>query len=145
GLRWGVERRLEFIEFRLLWEGGVNRSDITDRFGVSVPQASKDLTLYQTLSPANMTYDRRQKRYFAAETFQPKFMRPDADRYLSQLRSIGDGALSLEESWLSQPPSFETVPMPHRHVDPDNLRAVIDAIRAGKALEVRYQSLSSKR
>ena len=27
-MRWGVEQRLEFIEFRLLWEGGVNRSDI---------------------------------------------------------------------------------------------------------------------
>ena len=47
GLRWGVEQRLEFIEFRLLWEGGVNRSDITKHFGVSVPQASKDLTQYQ--------------------------------------------------------------------------------------------------
>lgn len=23
-LRWGVERRLEFIEFRLFWEGQVN-------------------------------------------------------------------------------------------------------------------------
>ena len=46
-LKWGVERRLEFIEFRLFWEGGVNRSDIIDTFDVSVPQASKDLTLYQ--------------------------------------------------------------------------------------------------
>ena len=27
-LTWGVERRLEFIEFRLFWEGGVNRADI---------------------------------------------------------------------------------------------------------------------
>ena len=45
GIRWGIERRLEFIEFRLYWEGGVNRSDIVEEFGVSVPQASKDLTL----------------------------------------------------------------------------------------------------
>ena len=48
-LRWGVERRLEFIEFRLYWEGGINRSDIMDQFGVSVPQASKDLSQYQEL------------------------------------------------------------------------------------------------
>ena len=46
-LRWGVEQRLEFIEFRLFWEGGVNRSDITACFGVSVPQASKDLSQYR--------------------------------------------------------------------------------------------------
>src|SRR5688572_15244984 len=36
---WGVERRLEFIEFRLFWEGGVNRADIVRAFDVSVPQA----------------------------------------------------------------------------------------------------------
>jgi hypothetical protein len=50
GLRWGVERRLEFIEFRLYWEGGINRSDIREFFGVSVPQASKDLSLYQEMA-----------------------------------------------------------------------------------------------
>jgi predicted DNA-binding transcriptional regulator YafY len=145
GLRWGVERRLEFIEFRLLWEGGVNRSDITERFGVSVPQASKDLTLYQDLAPKNMIYDRRQKRYFAAADFSPRFMKPDSDRYLSQLRTVADGALDLEESWLSQPPPFEAVPLPHRHVGPAILRTAIDAIRERKALEIRYQSLSIKR
>ena len=42
-LRWGVEQRLEFIEFRLFWEGHVNRSDLMDQFGVSVNQASTDL------------------------------------------------------------------------------------------------------
>lgn len=29
-LRSGVEQRLEFIEFRLFWEGHVNRSDLMD-------------------------------------------------------------------------------------------------------------------
>ena len=35
-LRWGVEQRLEFIEFRLFWEGHVNRSDLMDQFGVEL-------------------------------------------------------------------------------------------------------------
>ena len=26
---WGQDRRLEFIDFRLLWEGRLNRADIT--------------------------------------------------------------------------------------------------------------------
>ena len=38
-LRWGVEQRLEFIEFRLFWEGHVNRSDVMEQFGLSVNQA----------------------------------------------------------------------------------------------------------
>lgn len=64
-MRWGVERRLEFIEFRLFWEGSINRGDIVDTFGVSVPQASKDLSLYQERAPGNMEYDTREKRYVA--------------------------------------------------------------------------------
>src|SRR5579875_2745678 len=116
-LRWGVEQRLEFIEFRLFWEGGLNRADITRYFGVSVPQASKDLSQYQELAPDNLVYDRSEKRYFAAKTFTPRFLKPDPDRYLSQLRLIADGAVSREKSWVARPPSFETLPMPHRHVD----------------------------
>jgi len=145
GLRWGVEQRLEFIEFRLLWEGGVNRSDITGHFGVSVPQASKDLTQYQSLAPDSIIYDRSENRYFAAKDFRPRFLKPDADHYLSQLRSVADGALGQEETWLRKPPPFEAVPMPRRHVDPDILRAALDAIRERKALEIRYLSLSGNR
>lgn len=44
GTKLGVERRLEFIDFRLFWEGGVNCSDIIDMFDMSVPYTSKDLT-----------------------------------------------------------------------------------------------------
>lgn len=141
-LRWGVEKRLEFIEFRLFWEGGINRAEITDYFGVSVPQASKDLAQYQELAPANICYDRSQKRYFATEDFKPLFLRPDADRYLSQLRSIADRLLEPAETWLSRLPSFDAMPTPHRRVDPLILRAVIDAIRGRKAVEIRYQSLT---
>ena len=61
-VRWGIEQRLEFIEFRLFWEGAINRADIVDYFAVSVPQASKDLSLYQERAPGNMEYDKRGKR-----------------------------------------------------------------------------------
>ena len=42
-LKWGVERRLEFIEFRLFWEGSINRAALVETFGVSVPQAATAL------------------------------------------------------------------------------------------------------
>ncbi len=144
-LRWGVERRLEFLEFRLFWEGGANRSDITDYFGVSVPQASKDLSLYQELAPDNIRYDRSVKRYFATERFAPRFLNPDSDRYLLYLRSIADGVLASDETWLAQAPSFEALPMPRRHTDPGILRTVLATIRQESALEIRYQSLSRTR
>ena len=90
-LKWGVEQRLEFIEFRLFWEGSINRAALVETFGVSVPQASKDLTLYQERAPGNMEYDTRAKRYVAAEKFVLRFLEPDPYIYLSQLRSVAEG------------------------------------------------------
>ena len=144
-LRWGVEQRLEFIEFRLFWEGGLNRADITRYFGVSVPQASKDLSQYQELAPRNIRYDRSEKRYFATNSFKPIFLRPDADRYLNYLRSMGDGVMSLGETWLSKSPCFEALALPRRNSDPQVLRAVLDAVRNSRSIEIKYQSLSPAR
>ena len=61
-LRRGIEQRLEFVDFRLFWEGKINRADIIDRFKISIPQASKDLTLYESLAPGNLEYDASGKR-----------------------------------------------------------------------------------
>lgn len=145
GLRWGVEQRLEFIEFRLFWEGGVNRSDITRFFGVSVPQASKDLTQYQELAPDNVRYDRSEKRYFAAKSFKPVFLKPNAESYLAQLDKVAGAPDVGVQSWLTNPPSVDTMPVPHRRVDVDTLRAVLAAIRNNASLEVLYQSMNELR
>lgn len=142
GLKWGVERRLEFIEFRLFWEGGVNRADIIDMFAVSVPQASKDLTLYQERAPQNAIYDKSAKRYVAGENFEPCFLKPDPEGYLSQLRSVADGVLDRSDAWIGNPPAYGATPVPIRGVDPKTLRAVLSAIRSVEAIEIRYQSLS---
>ncbi|MBR1191481.1 WYL domain-containing protein [Bradyrhizobium sp. AUGA SZCCT0160] len=144
-LRWGVEKRLEFIEFRLLWEGGINRADIMKRFGVSVPQASKDLSLYEEKAPGNLLYDKSEKRYFAAPKFRPVFLKPEADRYLAQLRSIADRIVQPEESWLSHLPEFDAMPVPHRRVDANVLRSIVAAIRRKRSLEIHYQSMNPAR
>lgn len=144
-MRWGVEKRLEFIEFRLYWEGGINRSDIMDRFGVSVPQASKDLSLYEQKAPGNLVYDRSERRYFAAPDFKPVFLKPEADRYLTQLRSISEHIVSPEETWLSELPSLDAMPVPHRVVDVNILRAILAAIRELCAIEIQYQSMNLSR
>lgn len=144
-LTWGVERRLEFIEFRLFWEGGVNRSDIIEMFDVSVPQASKDLTLYQERAPHNAIYDKSAKRYVAAPDFSPIFLNPDPDGYLSRLRSLAEGLTESSESWIARPPETDIALTPRRRVDSAALRAVLDAIRDKGSLEVHYQSMSKER
>lgn len=142
-LKWGVERRLEFIEFRLFWEGGVNRSDIIETFDVSVPQASKDLTLYQERAPLNAIYDKSAKRYIASSEFRPCFLKPDAGQYLNQLRSVSEQILEPSVSWIANFPPYGGPPIPVRGVVTETLRMVVAAIRSNHAIEVRYQSLSS--
>lgn len=146
GLRWGVERRLEFIEFRLFWEGGVNRSDIVDEFGVSVPQASKDLTLYQEQAPDNIRYDRSQKRYFASEKFQPTFISLDGDAYLEHLTAASqfDEALSFETP-KDLPLAADKLPIPQRRIKPEVLRSLLGCVRESRSIEILYQSMSATR
>lgn len=145
GIRWGVEQRLEFIEFRLFWEGGVRRKDIIDMFGVSVPQASKDLTLYQERAPGNVDYDKSAKRYVASPNFKPKFLQPGSDGYLSRLRSLSEGLAKPAESWLGFHPDSDIALTPHREVENTVLRAVLTAVRSPNSVEVLYQSMNSAR
>jgi hypothetical protein len=124
-LRWGTEQRLEFIEFRSFWEGGVRRADITERFGVSVPQASTDLSLYQKLAPLNLRYDSSEKRYVPNPEFAPRFMRVNADRYLLQLKTINDKIISLDDTWITRPPVDEkSVEILYQSMNPDRPEAV---------------------
>ena len=144
-IRWGTEQRLEFIEFRLFWEGGVNRSDITNFFGVSVPQASKDLAQYRELAPANIHYDATEKRYVATSEFTPRFLKPDPDRYLNQLRTIADRIVPVRETWLERAPSVDAMPVPHRRVDASVLRGLLGVIQRSQSVEIEYQSMNVMR
>jgi hypothetical protein len=141
-LRWGVEQRLEFIEFRLFWEGHVNRSDVMEKFGLSVNQASSDLSRYIRLAPANMTYDKSLRTYVRNTDFTSVFNKLDAGRYLAQLRSLADDIMNTNDTWIAELPSYDAAPTPARGVDPVILRSVVGAIRRSQAIEVRYQSLS---
>lgn len=142
-LRWGVEQKLQFIEFRLFWEGHVNRSDLIDKFGVSPNQASGDLNRYIALAPDNMVYDKSGKTYVRSSAFKPLFLKPDATQYLSQVRSVAEGVITPEDAWIGNLPAFDATPAPARGIDPVVLRSIVIAIRRHEAIEVLYQSMSA--
>lgn len=144
-LRWGTEQRLEFIEFKVFWEGRVNRSDITDTFGVSVPQASNDLTQYRELAPSNLRYDPSEKRYLPTPEFQPKFLRPNAERYLAQMRAISEEVIDLSDTWMSKLPEVGVMPIPTRRVEPMTLKKLLAAVRGHRSIAIEYQSLNDSR
>ena len=141
-LNWGVERRYEFIEFRLFWQGRINRGDLMDAFGVSTQQASLDLNAYIEQAKRNLVYDKSLRTYLRGKLFKPKYLKPDAEEYFAQLRAVDQGLVSAEQSWISFFPSFGATPTPARGVAPETLRDVLAAIREPAALQVTYQSMS---
>ncbi len=141
-MRWSVERRLEFVEFRLFWNGKVNRTDLVDFFGISVPQASADLGRYQEIAHQNLVYDRRVKSYLATQEFKPVFLEYDVKTYLEQHQLTADGMVPSEKSLIGWFPRCEIVPEIIRRVNPEKLRKILDAIRTKSAIQIKYQSIS---
>lgn len=141
-LRWGTERRLEFIEYRIYWDGGVRRADLTETFGVSTPQASGDLSLYQDLAPGNMVYDSSEKKYVATDGFKAKYCDVSPERYLAYLRDWAGDKLNLADGWMSQIPAADAMPIPSRRIQPLVLKQAVSAVRNRWSLEVLYRSLN---
>ncbi len=141
-LNWSASRRNEFIEFRVFWQGRINRADLMDTFGISLQQASLDLTRYSERWKRNLVYDKSQRAYVRGRAFKPRFITPSAEDYLAQLRAVDQGLVSRDQSWISVFPGFAATPIPARGVAPETLRDVLAAIHLPAALEITYQSMS---
>ena len=130
--------RLAYVDFCLFFHGGVSRGDLERRFGISVAAASRDLACYRNLAPDNMAYDGSEKVYRIEKGFRPVYSFR-IERVLSWLRQgFGDGlALGIDRGIASDcadilaPPSIEM------------LGVLARAIASGRALTIRYLSLSS--
>jgi hypothetical protein len=144
-LAWSALQRLQFIEFRLLWEGHVNRSDLMETFGISVPQSTLDFREYLERAPNNMDYDKRRRFYFPTTAFKPVFISESAEGYLSQLVALGTNREGQSiPGLIGATPTFDILPVPERRVDSTTLRQILECIRDDLSIEIYYQSLSSQ-
>ena len=141
-LRWGVCRRLEFIEFRLFWDGRVNRRDLTERFGISSQQASVDIGQYEKMAPNNVAYDLAGKAYRRTEHFKPAFISETVDRYLIQLVAIENEWMRAEDTWFDAIPTLEVITLRRRPTDSRVLLRVLDAVRNQWEVDIEYASLT---
>jgi hypothetical protein len=141
GTRWSQERRLEFIEFRLLWEGKINRGELVNFFGTSIQQASLDISRYSKLAPGNLEYDKSDKVYRVSAGFTPVITQADSREFLDQLCGSSSSAGGSPLSFVGWRPSFAIVQYPTRTIRPDILMRVIWAIRDREAIELTYQSM----
>lgn len=65
--RWYKNHRMEWIAEMLRVYGFINREHIKRKFGLSTPQASKDLNDFQRKNPDAVTYDLHLKRFMAKD------------------------------------------------------------------------------
>jgi DeoR/GlpR family transcriptional regulator of sugar metabolism len=61
--RWFESQRTAFITEMLHVYGFINREHLMRKFGISQPQASKDLQAYLRRSDGSMVYNQSTKRY----------------------------------------------------------------------------------
>ncbi|MGF7188227.1 hypothetical protein JOE11_001254 [Robbsia andropogonis] len=85
------EERLKFIDFRLMFFGDVSRQDLTERFGISDPAATRDLTQYRERRTDNMEYSHADRAYVRNSSFAPLYEHESSEA----LAMIAHGHLAL--------------------------------------------------
>lgn len=142
-LRWELLMRYRLIEIVALWEGRLTTKHLCNSFGIARQQASKDLNAYmRDIAPGNLEYDRKLKGYKPAVGFRPKVTSGLADEYLHALASTKDFAHTFSQLDLGFAHTEMLTP-PLRQVNPDILRALVQAARDGKKIDMGYVSLTS--
>ncbi len=135
--------RYRLIEIVALWEGRLTTNHLCNSFGIARQQASKDINAYlRDVAPGNLVYDSKLKGYKPSDTFSPKVTSGLADEYLHALASTKDFAHTFNQLDLGFAHT-EMLSPPIRQVNPDILRALVQAAREGKKLDMGYVSLSS--
>ena len=132
---WSVENRLAYIDFRLKWYGRVSRTNLTEHFGISIPQASLDIAKYIQKAPDNIQYDRRIKTYIRKSSYSSSFPETSsAKHFLLELEK--NAQISPLDTIANSIPSLE------RTVDDLITEKIVLAIREGRQIQITYQSMT---
>ena len=141
-IRWDLLLRYRFIETLALWEGRLTTRHLCDTFGIGRQQASKDINNYnREIGPGNLEYDKFLKGYKPAAKFTPRVTLGRADEYL-HLMARNNELMNVFESLALNVANVEVLAQPVRDVTPDVLRAIMQAARQQRRLEVDYVSLN---
>lgn len=138
-----VLMRYRLIEIIALWEGRLTTNHLCQSFQIQRQQASKDINKYnQEIAPDNLVLDRKLKGYRPSATFKPVFTRGIAEEYLLALasnREISHNFSTLDLGFHQ----IEILQSPTRNVDPQILRALVQAARNGEKIDMGYVSMTS--
>lgn len=130
---YSARERLLFLERLAYWRGWVRRSDLVERFGVSVPQASADIAAYNRANPDALRYDSSAKRYEGAAAMRCVLGTPE----------LADG-LALLHGFTATVTTAH-IDLPSRSAPPAILREVLRAAATRIPINIYYYSVHSNR
>ena len=134
-------RRWQFMEVVMQWDGELTASRLCEYFGVSRTTAQKVISDYQIRHPANMAdYNPKQKAHTPSQSFTPHYTKGELSEYL---RFFSEPVHFDTLSSSSCPTNLELLPSPIRNERPELIRAVIQACKHQRRLDIGYYSVSS--
>lgn len=142
-VRWDLALRYRLIETVAWWEGRLTTVHLTQSFGISRQQASKDINTYITEhAPKNLTYDKQLKGYVPSKQFKPLFIDDSASAYLHLLYQNNARAPHIEGLALAYAHTL-VLEVPDRSIKAEILRPLLKACREHLRLEIEYVSLAN--
>ncbi len=138
GVSQAQKERLSNIDFRIYFLGEVGRNDLMNKFGIKVAAATRDLQLYQKVSPGSIAYDSRLRTYRATDSFRPLFDYPVGRALAALTYGFGDDFVSIHKPLI---PSDLSTKLNKPSIS--SLAAITKAIYQKKVMKINYSSLSS--
>jgi len=133
------KERLSHIDFRLMFLGVMQRSDLIQQFGMKEASATRDIALYRKLAEENITYNTKERRYFYNPDFMPLFDYTP-DRALAALSS-GFGDNYVGDKGKSMLPCETPTQLSITQLE--TLSVLTRAIHQDQVVKIKYHSLSS--
>lgn len=130
--------RLAFIDFILMFKGGLNRSDLTDFFGIKEASASAAISDYKKYRKDNVWYEHREGRnVIKLDTFNP-LLRFSAESALSMLANGFNKGKVDSQRFIP----YERVALLPKKLDVEMISKVTRAISNRTAIDCEYFSKS---
>lgn len=143
-IKWGSRQRLQYIEIMAYYTGVVTRTDIVNAFGISDAAATKDLSFYSQLAPANLIYRHAVFGFVPSDNFSELF----ADLSPAVVLPLFAANLPATGSPTDAKPIYginiDSLPLPSRLPSKVVLAQLIRAIRTRRKLTIKYHSLSDR-
>lgn len=134
-----IAERMAYIDFKLMFTGSINRSDLNRMFGLAEASASKMMAKYSSYRKANMIYNPKLRfNEIVRSDFSPLVN-------LSAETALGMLANGFNRNKLYDRPevAYTRIGNVANHLDPESVAKITRAMSLGYAIECKYYSSTS--